>query len=85
MQIIYAETDIVTSGKKSPEEFKISYIIQHSFHSKEDVMLPQFNQVSGYLDNDKALNKAFTTIPILYIKIILNWPYPGLQEWLSLL
>ena len=85
MQIIYAETDIVTSGKTSPEEFKISYAIPNSFHSKEDFMFPQFNEVSGYLDHVKALNEAFTTIPILYIEIILNWPYPVLQEWLSLL
>ena len=68
MQIIYAETDIVTSGKTSPEEFKISYAIPNSFHSKEDFMFPQFNEVLGYLDHVKAINEAFTTIPILYIE-----------------
>ena len=85
MQIIYAETDIVTSGKTSPEEFKISYAIPNYFRSKEDFMLPQFNKVSGYLDHVKAINVAFTTISILHIVIILNWPYLILQEWLSLL
>ena len=84
LQIIYAETDIVTSGKTSPEKFKIACAILNSFYSKEDFMLSQFNEVSGYLDHVKALNKAFTTIPILYIEIILNWPYPVLQKWLSL-
>ena len=85
LQIIYAETDIVTWGKRSPEEFKISYAIPNCFHSKEEFMLQQFNEVSGYLDHVKALNVAFTTIPILHIVIILNWAYLILQEWLSLL
>ena len=72
MQIIYTESDYVTSGKKSQEKFKISYAIPNSFKSKEGLMLAQFSKVSGYLDRFTALNKAFTTISILYREIILN-------------
>ena len=54
-QIIYAETDIVTSGKKSPEEIKISYVIPNYFNdypAHGNTALNQDFYLGPFLDYD---------------------------------